>query len=283
MSSATGTPWSDPVTSDRAAADADPNGRMDAATPHPARIYDYLIGGKQNFPADREVGDKMAEAVPGIPLLARANRAFLGRAVRYAAEQGVKQFLDLGAGLPATGNTHEIAQSVHPDAAVVYVDNDPLVSAHGRALLADEARTGVFEADLRDPQSVLTHPALAALIDLRQPVCLLLVAVLHFVTDDADPAGIVAAFAEKLAPGSHLVISHAAADLLPVDTEVLRPIYQTSSTGALRDRAEIAAFFDGFDLVEPGLVQLPLWRPEQEPPQDLSQYWVYGGVGRKNR
>src|SRR4051794_4930580 len=165
MTSATGTPWSDPVASDRAAADADPTGRIDTATPHPARIYDYLIGGKQNFPADREVAAKMAEAMPGIPLLARANRAFLGRAVRYAAEQGVKQFLDLGAGLPASGNTHEIAQSVHADATVVYVDNDPLVSVHGRALLADQARTRVFQADLRDPKSVLTHPDVASLID----------------------------------------------------------------------------------------------------------------------
>lgn len=276
--SAAGTPWSDPVAADRPAV-ADE--RIDPSTPHPARMYDYWIGGKQNFAADREVGDRMAQAMPGLPLLARANRAFLGRAVRYVAGQGVKQFLDLGAGLPASGNTHEIAQAAHPDAAVVYVDNDPLVTVHGRALLADEARTRVFEADLRDPKAVLTHPDLVSLIDFEQPVAVLLAAVLHFVTDDSDPAGIVAAFTEGLAPGSHLVISHATSDLLPVETDTLRPIYRSSSTGALRSHAEISRFFEGFDLVSPGLVQLPLWRPEVEPPDDLSQYWMYAGVGLK--
>ncbi|GAA1954534.1 SAM-dependent methyltransferase [Catenulispora subtropica] len=281
MTPAAGTPWSDPVAGDRSATEADAADRMDTSTAHPARVYDYWIGGKQNFPADRDVATKMAEAMPGIPRLARANRAFLGRAVRYAAERGVRQFLDLGAGLPAAGNTHEIAQSVHPDATVVYVDNDPLVTVHGRALLADEARTRVFEADLRDPKSVLTHPDVTSLIDFDQPVGLLLVAVLHFVTDDADPAGIVASFTQTLAPGSHLVISHAGSDLVPVETDKLRPIYRSSATGALRDHGEIAAFFEGFDLVEPGLVRLPLWRPEEAPPEDLSQYWVYGGVGEK--
>ncbi|NUR30445.1 MAG: SAM-dependent methyltransferase, partial [Catenulispora sp.] len=187
----------------------------------------------------------------------------------------------LGAGLPASGNTHEIAQSVHADATVVYVDNDPLVTVHGQALLADQSRTRVFQADLRDPKSVLTHADVASLIDFDQPVGLLMVAVLHFVTDESDPAAIVSAFTEQLAPGSHLVISHAGRDLLPVETTQLRPIYRSSSTGALRTHAEISAFFDGFDLVEPGLVQLPLWRPEAAPPEGLSQYWVYGGVGRK--
>ena len=277
---AAGTPWSDPVAVDHPDG-AGAAGRIDTSTPHPARMYDYWIGGKQNFAADREVGDRMAEAMPGLPLRARANRAFLGRAVRYVAGQGVQQFLDLGAGLPASGNTHEIAQSVHPDAAVVYVDNDPLVTVHGRALLADQARTRVFEADLRDPGSVLDHSDVASLIDFEQPVAVLLAAVLHFVTADADPAGIVAAFTERLVPGSHLVISHAASDLLPVETEQLRPIYRSSATGALRDRAEVLGFFDGFDLVEPGLVQVPLWRPNSEPPEDLSQYWMYGGVGAK--
>jgi SAM-dependent methyltransferase len=223
----------------------------------------------------------MAEAIPVIPLLARANRAFLGRAVRYAARQGVKQFLDLGAGLPAAGNTHEVAQAVHPDASVVYVDNDPLVTVHGRALLADEARTRVFEADLREPKSILTHPDVAGLIDFEQPVGLLLVSVLHFLTDDADPAGLVAEFAAGLAPGSHLVIAHAGSDLMPLDEERLRPIYQPASDGATRDHAQISAFFEGFDLVEPGLVRLPEWRPTEEVPADLDQYWVYGGVGRK--
>ena len=280
MSPATGTPWSDPVaaTSEDDAADA--ASRIDTSKPHPARIYDYFIGGKQNFAADRDVADQLAGVMPEISMLARANRAFLGRAVRYAAQQGVKQFLDIGAGLPATGNTHEVAQSVHPDASVVYVDNDPLVTVHGRALLADEARTRVFEADLRDPASILAHPDVGALIDFEQPVGLLMVAVLHFVTDEADPAGLIAALTENLVRGSHLVISHAGSDLMPDDPEKMQ-IYQRASEGAIRDHAQISAFFEGFDLIEPGLVRVPAWRPTEEPPADIDRYWMYGGVGRK--
>lgn len=281
MSPAAGTPWSDPVaTGPSDGGGGDPASRIDTSKPHPARIYDYFIGGKQNFAADRDVADQLAGAMPVIPLLARANRAFLGRAVRYAAQQGVKQFLDIGAGLPATGNTHEIAQSVHPDASVVYVDSDPLVTVHGRALLADETRTRVFEADLCDPASILTHPDVTALIDFDRPVGLLMVAVLHFVTDEADPAGALAALTENLVPGSHLVISHAGSDLLPDDPEKMK-VYQQASQGAMRDHAQITAFFQGFDLVDPGLVRLPAWRPAEEPPTDIDQYWMYGGVGRK--
>lgn len=279
MSSAPGTPWSDPVDCGGDGT-ADAASRIDTSKPHPARIYDYLIGGKQNFEADRYVAEQISEAMPVIPRLARANRAFLGRAVRYTAQQGVKQFLDIGAGLPAAGNTHEVVQAVHPDASVVYVDNDPLVTVHGRALLADEARTRVFEGDLRDPKAILAHPDVTALIDFGQPVALLIVAVLHFFPDDADPAGVIATLTEQLAPGSHLVISHAGADLLPDDREAMA-IYQTASEGALRDRAQITAFFEGFDLVEPGLVRVPEWRPTGELPADLDQYWMYGGVGRK--
>lgn len=281
MSSAAGTPWSNPVTS-AAASDtaADAASRIDTSKPHPARIYDYWIGGKQNFPADREVAEKIAEAVPIISTLARANRAFLGRAVKYAAEQGVKQFLDIGAGLPAAGNTHEVAQSVHADASVVYVDNDPLVTVHGRALLADEARTRVFEGDLRDPKAILTHPDVTALIDFDRPVALLMVAVLHFFPDANDPAGVIATLTENLAPGSFLVISHAGSDLLPADQEKLQ-VYQKASEGAARDHAQISAFFEGFDLVDPGLVRLPAWRPTEELPSDIDQYWMYAGVGRK--
>lgn len=278
MSSATGTPWSDPVDPGEGTADA--ASRIDTSKPHPARIYDYLIGGKQNFEADRFVAERISEAMPVIPRLARANRAFLGRAVRYAAQQGVKQFLDIGAGLPAAGNTHEVAQSVHPDASVVYVDNDPLVTVHGRALLADEARTRVFEGDLRDPKAILEHPDVTALIDFQQPVALLIVAVLHFFPDAADPAGVIATLTEQLAPGSHLVISHAGSDLLPADQEGME-IYQSASEGALRSREEITAFFEHFDLVEPGLVRVPEWRPTEELPADIDQYWMYGGVGRK--
>src|SRR5438270_10950285 len=264
MSPAAGTPWSDPVaTSGPDDGSPDAASRIDTSKPHPARIYDYLLGGKQNFDADRYVAEQVSEAMPVIPRLARANRAFLGRAVRYAAQQGVKQFLDIGAGLPAAGNTHEVVQSVHSDASVVYVDNDPLVTVHGRALLADEARTRVFEGDLRDPKAILTHPDVAALIDFDRPVALLIVAVLHFFPDAYDPAGVIAALTENLAPGSHLVISHAGSDLMPAAQEGLA-LYQTASEGALRDREQITAFFDGFDLVDPGLVRVPAWRPTEE-------------------
>jgi hypothetical protein len=281
MSSAAGTPWSNPVTPAPASDSAvDAASRIDTSKPHPARIYDYWIGGKQNFPADREVAEKIAEAVPVISTLARANRAFLGRAVKYAAEQGVKQFLDIGAGLPAAGNTHEVAQAVHSDASVVYVDNDPLVTVHGRALLADEARTRVFEGDLRDPKAILTHPDVTALIDFEQPVALLMVAVLHFFPDANDPAGVIATLTENLAPSSFLVISHAGSDLLPADQEKLQ-VYQKAAEGAARDHAQITAFFEGFDLIDPGLVRVPAWRPTEELPADIDQYWMYGGVGRK--
>jgi hypothetical protein len=281
MSSAAGTPWSDPVaTAPSSDGAADAGSRIDTSKPHPARIYDYWIGGKQNFPADRDVAEQIAHAMPVIRLLARANRAFLGRAVRYAAEQGVKQFLDIGAGLPAAGNTHEVAQSVHPDASVVYVDNDPLVSVHGRALLADEARTRVFEADLRDPKAILTHPDVTSLIDFDEPVALLMVAVLHFVPEEADPTGILAGLTENLVPGSHLVISHAGSDLLPANVDDIK-VYRAAAEGAARDHAQVTAFFEGFDLIDPGLVRLPAWRPTEEPPADIDQYWMYGGVGRK--
>jgi hypothetical protein len=281
MSPAAGTPWSDPVaTSGSGDGTPDAASRIDTSKPHPARIYDYLLGGKQNFDADRNVADQISEAMPVIPRLARANRAFLARAVRYTAQQGVKQFLDIGAGLPAAGNTHEVVQSVHPDASVVYVDNDPLVTVHGRALLADEARTRVFEGDLRDPKAILTHPDVAALIDFDRPVGLLMVAVLHFFPDAYDPAGVIATLTENLAPGSHLVISHAGSDLMSDDPEGMQ-IYQTASEGALRDREQITAFFEGFDLVDPGLVRVPQWRPTEEVPTDIGQYWMYGGVGRK--
>ncbi|MEY9909614.1 hypothetical protein ABIA35_005853 [Catenulispora sp. MAP12-49] len=280
MSPAAGTPWSDPVAAPSSDGGADPASRIDTSKPHTARIYDYWIGGKQNFPADREVAEKVAEAMPAVPMIARANRAFLGRAVRYAAQQGVKQFLDIGAGLPAAGNTHEVAQSVHPDASVVYVDNDPLVTVHGRALLADEDRTRVFEGDLRDPKAILTHPDVTALIDFEKPVALLLVAVLHFFPDADDPAGVIAALTENLVPGSHLVISHAGSDLLPRDQDKLQ-IYQRAAEGAARDHARITTFFEGFDLIDPGLVRVPLWQPTEELPADVDEYWMYGGVGRK--
>ena len=183
MSPAAGTPWSDPVaTSGSGDGAPDAASRIDTSKPHPARIYDYLLGGKQNFDADRNVAEQHVRGDAGDPAAGPGEPRVPGAGRAVSAQQGVKQFLDIGAGLPAAGNTHEVVQSVHPDASVVYVDNDPLVTVHGRALLADEARTRVFEGDIRDPKAILTHPEVTALIDFDQPVALLMVAVLHFVT-----------------------------------------------------------------------------------------------------
>jgi hypothetical protein len=253
---------------------------VDVTRLSPARLYDYYLGGENNFEVDRIAADALREIMPELSDMAWSNRGFHQRAAEWIAAQGIRQFIDIGSGLPAAGNTHEVVQSVHSDATVVYVDNDPLVTVHGRALLADEARTRVFEGDLRDPKAILTHPDVTTLIDFEQPVALLIVAVLHFFPDAADPAGVIATLTEQLAPGSHLVISHAGSDLLPADQEGME-IYQTASEGALRSHAEITAFFEGFDLVEPGLVRVPQWRPTEELPADIDQYWMYGGVGRK--
>jgi hypothetical protein len=270
-----GTPWSDPMAADW------PGSAVDTSTAHPARVYDYWIGGKDNFPADRAVGDGMAATAPEIPDMARANRAFLGRAVKFLSEQGIRQFLDVGTGLPAAGNTHEVAQALAPDSNVVYVDNDPLVTVHGRALLAGNARTTVFQADLREPDGILGHADVTKLIDFSEPVGILLVAVLHFIPDEDEPFAIVERFKSVAAPGSHLVISHAAEDIKALKTDDMRTVYQNTSSGALRTREQVEGFFDGFPLVEPGLVQVPLWRPDGEVPADLSKFWIYGGVGMK--
>jgi hypothetical protein len=273
---ATGTPWTDPVAADW------PGSAVDTSIAHPARVYDYWIGGKDNFQADRDAADAVAAAQPEIQEMARANRAFLGRAVRHLSEQGIRQFLDIGTGLPAAGNTHEVAQALAADTNVVYVDNDPLVAVHGRALLAGNERTTVFQADLREPDAILGHPDVARLVDFAEPVGILLVAVLHFLSDEDRPFELVERFKELAAPGSHLVISHVARDITELDMAGLGSGYRTASSGALRSRDEVAKFFDGFPLVEPGLVQVPVWRPDGAVPADLSKFWIYGGVGRKD-
>src|SRR4051812_1006472 len=187
------------------------NSRIDTTTAHPARRYNYWLGGKDNFAADRASGDAIEAAMPTIRLMALENRMFLGRAVRHLAEQGIAQFLDIGTGIPAPGNTHEVAQSVIPAARTVYVDNDPIVLTHARALLTS-APTGTnayLDADIRRPESILNHPDLAATLDLTRPVALMLVAVLHFVRDDEDPQGIVRKLIGALPAGSYVVATHA--------------------------------------------------------------------------
>jgi hypothetical protein len=253
---------------------------------HPARIYDALLGGKDNYAADREAVRKLLKAAPEARDSARANRAFLQRAVRYlVGEAGIRQIIDIGTGIPAAGNVHEVAGQMAPETRVVYVDNDTIVHVHANALLTGTGTTGIVLADLRDPGAILAHPKVRALIDFTRPVALLLVAIMHFIRDDEDPPGIIAAFRDALAPGSYLALSHATGDIRPDAARSAAAVYDdATSTVTLRTREEVTALFGGWDLVDPGLVQVPLWRPDGKPPRprDLSRVWIYGGVARKN-
>jgi SAM-dependent methyltransferase len=259
---------------------------LDVTTPNMARIYDYWLGGKDNFAADREVAEKIIEISsagngPTVVDDMRANRAFLGRAVRTAAEAGVRQFLDLGSGLPTQDNVHDIALRAAPSARVVYVDYDPVVCSHGRALLCPSTGVRFIQGDIRHPAKILTHPEVRSSLDFTEPIALLLCAVLHQVGDDDDPAGIVATLAEAMAPGGYLILSHLSADIRPADiakgTEVSKI---TSAPMTPRPSARILRFFDGFELLEPGLVSTPAWRPDR-PIGDVSGYPTLGGVGVK--
>jgi len=265
----------------------------DLDRPNAARIYDYLLGGAQNFRADRAAAEHVLDNYPDAALAARANRAFLRRAVAFLAGQGIDQFLDIGSGLPTVGNVHEVARGVNPRARVVYVDNDPVAVRYSRELLAEEqgeeegAARGVaaIEADLRDPAAILGHPETRRLLDRRQPLGLLLVAVLHFIPDDEEARRAVRAVREALAPGSYVVISHATLDGLPADVIArFEAIYRRSTTPTIaRPRARIAALFEGLDVVEPGLVLTPLWHPDaaRDPLADEPvRAAVLAGVGR---
>ena len=256
---------------------------IDTSVAHPARVYDYWLGGKDNFAADREAGDRVLEATPGLRERVRANRAFLVRAVRYlAAEAGIRQFLDIGTGIPSANNTHEIAQQVAPDSRVVYVDNDPIVLTHARALLAGSPEGSIqyFDSDVRDVASIIG--AAAKTLDFTQPMALLLLGVLHLVQDAEGPYELVATLMDALPSGSYLVISHPASDIHPGQAEAQRRYNERVSTPqTLRTRAEVSRFFEGLDLVPPGLVYVHTWRPGPDdivPPNGVS---AYGGVARK--
>ncbi len=256
--------------------------RIEADRPSVARLYDYFLGGHHNFAADRELGRRLLQAEPNARYIAAENRAFLGRAVRYLLGAGVRQFVDLGSGIPTQENVHEIAQRGDPGARVVYVDNDPVAVAHSKHILSGDPLTTVIGADLRDPEAVLGHPDVAALVDFSQPVGLLMVTVLHFVPDSDDPAAIVGRFARALTPGSFLVISHVTHEAAPGKAAEIQDLYKNTSAAVhTRTNAEIARFFAGFDLVEPGLVYLPAWRPDGPPPAHPERAWFYAGVGRK--
>ncbi|MEV4111486.1 SAM-dependent methyltransferase [Nonomuraea sp. NPDC049695] len=252
--------------------------QFDHETPNLARMYDYMLGGKDNFAVDRQAIEQLAELIPAAVPLARANRAFLQRAVRYVAAAGVRQFLDLGSGLPTQGSAHEVA----PEARVVYVDHDPVVAAHAKALLGRSSRAAFVQADLLDADAVLAKAG--AFLDLRRPVGVLLVSILHFLPDSAGPQRAVARLRERLAPGSHLVITHATSMGRLEDERRYRGA-STEEPGAGTDRApaEIRAFFGGFPLEPPGLVQAVDWRPDRP---KLVGDWslpssLMAGVGKK--
>jgi hypothetical protein len=263
-----------------------PEREIDTSVPHIARIYNYWLGGKDNFAVDREAAEQVMRSYSAILPGVRANRAFLGRAVRYlATEQGIRQFLDIGTGIPSANNTHEVAQAAVPDSRVVYVDNDPIVLAHARALLTSVTGTTAYlDADVREPAEILAGAA--ATLDFGQPIAVMLVAIMHCVPDENDPYTIVRRLIEAVPPGSYLVLSQPAKDMIPEKSAQA----EAALTKAMRQQvqyrthAEVSRFFDGLDLIGPGVVHLPEWRPDEPvdpagPAGPVTGMW--GGVGRK--
>ncbi|WP_432055730.1 SAM-dependent methyltransferase [Streptomyces sp. bgisy022] len=259
---------------------------IDITVPSVSRMYDFYLGGSHNFEVDREAARKAMEFMPGLPKIMQANRAFMRRAVRFAVGEGITQFLDIGSGIPTFGNVHEVARAAEPAARVVYVDHDPVAVAHSREVLRGDERTDVVAADLLGPREILESAEVERLIDLNRPVALLLVAILHFVEDADDPYAAVAALREALAPGSMLVLTHASYEGIPLPPERAEgavDVYRDIRNPLImRTREDIARFFEGYDMVEPGLVPMPRWRPET-PEEDVDPFAFSGfaGVGRK--
>jgi O-methyltransferase involved in polyketide biosynthesis len=261
---------------------------FDPSTPNVARIIDYVLGGKDNFVADREAVEQGLALAPQIRVSAQEARRFMHRVVRFLVDSGIRQFIDIGCGLPTQGNVHEVAQTAAEDARVAYVDNDPVVIAHARALLENNPRTVVIQGDMRDPETIFRDPLLPQLIDLDQPVSILLISVLHFINDDGVVQKLIARLRDSMAPGSYLALTHVVSDLWPDTAAKLVALYQSQvAVGEprrenLRTRAEVESFFDGLELVEPGVVYLPQWRPEPEgSAADAPLVWGVCGVGRK--
>jgi hypothetical protein len=256
---------------------------FDTSVAHPARVYDYWLGGKDNYAADREAAERVLAVSPGLRFRVRANRAFLARSVRYlAGEAGIRQFLDIGTGIPSANNTHEVAQAAAADARIVYVDNDPIVLAHARALLTstEQGATAYIQADLRDTQAILGQAART--LDFSQPVAIMLLGILHLISDAEDPYRIVAQLLDAVPAGSYLAISHPASDIHPTQAEAQRRYNERVSTPqTMRNHAEVCRFFDGLTLVPPGVVYVHTWRPDpgSEVPGDVTS--AHGGVGRK--
>ena len=256
---------------------------FDTSVAHVARVYDYWLGGQDNYAADRKAGEQAIRAYPDIVFSVRANRAFLARTVRYlAGEAGIRQFLDIGTGIPTANNTHEVAQSAAPGCRVVYVDNDPVVLAHARALLVSSPQgvTSYIDADLRDTGTILAQAAQT--LDFSRPIAVMLMAILQHIDDTGDPYGVVAELLDAVPPGSYLALSHPAAD---IEAEAMGEMAQRlnqlmAEKVTFRGQAEVARFFDGLDMVTPGMVRVQQWRPDTETEAN-SPAALWGGVGRK--
>ncbi|GAA4624290.1 SAM-dependent methyltransferase [Actinoallomurus vinaceus] len=271
------------IAKDSAIADREPLPKdIDPTAPNDARMYDYALGGKDNYSADRHVSEQIRAALPVAINAVRENRKFMRRAVRYMLSLGIRQFLDLGCGLPGRGNVHEIVHGADPEATVVYVDKDPVPVTHFQALLSSSRTATAVQADIRRPNEILSGRDVTSLIDFSRPVGVLMVAVLHYVFDEDDPAGIVTAFSDALSPGSHLAICHFTSEGWgPEDLAFLNGLAESAGVPvALRDRKQIAALLGGLDLIEPGLVLPPHWRPDR-PLTDPSG-WLLAGMCRKN-
>ncbi|MDK1471993.1 SAM-dependent methyltransferase [Streptomyces sp. 549] len=259
---------------------------IDLSQPSVSRIYDYYLGGSHNFEVDREAARKAIDAFPGLPKIMQANRAFMRRAVRFAVDEGVTQFLDIGSGIPTFGNVHEVALAASPEARIAYVDNDPVAVAHSRAVLEGTEQASITSADFRSPEQILQSPEVRRLIDLDRPVALLLVALLHFVTDEEDPWSTIGELRDALAPGSLLILTHASTEGGPRTTEEgeqVSGVYRNAGSRLLmRSKQDVTRFFDGFEILEPGIVPMPRWRPDAPLGQeDPVVFTGFAGVGRK--
>lgn len=254
---------------------------VDLTKPNAARVYDYFLGGANNFDVDRAFARKIAEILPDAAFLAIENRSFLRRAVKYLAEQGVRQFLDLGSGIPTVGNSHEVAQAVDPSCRVVYVDFEAVAVAHSELILQDNPNADIVRADLREPNSVLKHPKTTALLDFDEPIAVMMFASIHFVDEDAEPEKIIAAYRDATVTGSYLALSHGTEDERPEVGDAVVEYQKTANPAILRTKAQVRRFFEGYELVEPGLVFTPEWHGEL----DVCDPWragCYAGVGKKS-
>ena len=255
---------------------------LDAKRPNSARMYDYFLGGAQNFAVDRQAAEQAAAAFPYIRISTRLNRSFLGRVVAHLSQRGVDQFLDLGSGIPTVGNVHEVAQHHNPKAKVAYVDYEPVAVAHGRRLLADTENVTITQADIRHPHEVLTAPTVTDLLDFDRPIAVLAMAILHFIPDSDHPHAMLAAYRTACAPGSYLAITHGSQVTLTDEqiNEFLEAYARTPTPALFRNEDEIKALLHGYDLIEPGLVLLPQWHPERAVSDgEARESNIYGAVG----